>query len=133
VRSSWFGGLLRWRARTSCHTDSSCDRNAFANSYPVSNFCAAQHSAPVRWIGSAHDETLSAAAMHNELNQPRQFTNPPVRDAVIRVHDEAGNVIETHEHRSDFKELVTPLLINLQRHHRMNFPHRLIFRCPSPI
>jgi hypothetical protein len=46
VRSSWFGDLLRWRARTSCHTDSGCDRNACANSHPVSNFCAAP-SAPV--------------------------------------------------------------------------------------
>jgi hypothetical protein len=26
------------------------------------------------------------------------------RDAVIRVYDDAGNVIETHEHKSDFKE-----------------------------
>jgi hypothetical protein len=25
-------------------------------------------------------------------------------DAVIRVYDEAGNVIETHEHTRDFKE-----------------------------
>ncbi len=25
-------------------------------------------------------------------------------DAVIRVYDEAGNVIETHEHTGDFKE-----------------------------
>jgi hypothetical protein len=25
-------------------------------------------------------------------------------DAVIRVYDEAGNVIETHEHACDFKE-----------------------------
>jgi hypothetical protein len=25
-------------------------------------------------------------------------------DAVIRVHDEAVNVIETHEHAGDFKE-----------------------------
>ena len=25
-------------------------------------------------------------------------------DAVIRVYDEAGNVIETQEHRGDFKE-----------------------------
>jgi len=24
--------------------------------------------------------------------------------AMIRVYDEAGNVIETHEHRNDFKE-----------------------------
>jgi hypothetical protein len=26
------------------------------------------------------------------------------RDAVIRVYDKAGNVIETHEHKGDFKE-----------------------------
>ena len=26
------------------------------------------------------------------------------RDAVIRVYDEAGNVIETHEHTGEFKE-----------------------------
>ena len=25
-------------------------------------------------------------------------------DAVIRFYDEAGNVIETHEHKGDFKE-----------------------------
>ena len=25
-------------------------------------------------------------------------------DAVIRVYDEAGNVIETHEHEGDFKD-----------------------------
>jgi len=25
-------------------------------------------------------------------------------DAAIRVYDEAGNVIETHEHKGDFKE-----------------------------
>jgi hypothetical protein len=26
-------------------------------------------------------------------------------DAVIRVYDEAGNVIATHNHKGDFKEL----------------------------
>jgi hypothetical protein len=26
------------------------------------------------------------------------------RNAVIRVYDEAGNVIEKHEHKGDFKE-----------------------------
>jgi hypothetical protein len=25
-------------------------------------------------------------------------------DAVIRVYDDAGNVIQTHEHNGDFKE-----------------------------
>jgi hypothetical protein len=31
-----------------------------------------------------HNETLSVAAMHNELNQPREF-NRRSHDAVIRV------------------------------------------------
>jgi hypothetical protein len=26
-------------------------------------------------------------------------------DAVIRVYDDAGNVIETHEHKGEFKDL----------------------------
>jgi hypothetical protein len=26
------------------------------------------------------------------------------RDAVIRVYDDAGNMIETHEHKGDFKD-----------------------------
>jgi hypothetical protein len=31
-------------------------------------------------------------------------------DAVIRVYDSAGNVIETHEHKGDFKECSAPQL-----------------------
>jgi hypothetical protein len=27
-----------------------------------------------------------------------------LHDAVIRVYDDAGNVIQTHEHTGDFKE-----------------------------
>ena len=42
-------------------------------------------------------------------NQAMQPTAPlrlysRSRDAVIRVYDEAGDVIETHEHTGDFKE-----------------------------
>jgi hypothetical protein len=29
-------------------------------------------------------------------------------DAVIRLYDAAGDVIETHEHKGDFKERTTP-------------------------
>jgi hypothetical protein len=29
---------------------------------------------------------------------------PSPNDAVIRVYDEAGNVIDTHEHTGDFKD-----------------------------
>jgi hypothetical protein len=51
VRSSWLSGLFRWRARTSWHTESDCDRNACANSQPLPNSRAAHHSAAVMWIG----------------------------------------------------------------------------------
>jgi len=42
-------------------------------------------------------------------NRPFQFQKRSQlfsrsHDAVIRVYDEAGNVIETHEHKGDFKE-----------------------------
>jgi len=38
--------------------------------------------------------TLSATAEHRSRSH----------DAVIRVYDDVGNVIETHEHNGDFKE-----------------------------
>jgi hypothetical protein len=28
----------------------------------------------------------------------------PIRIAVIRVYDDAGDVIETHQHKGDFRE-----------------------------
>ena len=34
-------------------------------------------------------------------------------DAVIRVYDEAGNVIETHEHAGDFKEALSVVPFHL--------------------
>ena len=53
-----------------------------------------------------------------EALKPRWYTEPNAignaityanfvsrsHDAVIRVYDEAGNLIETHEHKGDFKE-----------------------------
>jgi len=38
------------------------------------------------------------SAISNAMHRSRSH------DAVIRVYDEAGNVIETHEHKGDFKE-----------------------------
>ena len=39
---------------------------------------------------------------------PSASSRPTIRkencDAVIRVYDESGNVIETHEHAGDFKQ-----------------------------
>jgi hypothetical protein len=42
----------------------------------------------------AKTETLD----ENKLRKSRSH------DAVIRVYDDAGNVIETHEHKGDFKK-----------------------------
>jgi hypothetical protein len=41
-----------------------------------------------------HASAATGYAMHDSRSA----------DAVIRVYDEAGNVIETHEHKGDFKE-----------------------------
>ena len=34
----------------------------------------------------------------------RTYRLPNVKRVLIRVYDEAGNVIETHEHAGEFKE-----------------------------
>jgi hypothetical protein len=41
-------------------------------------------------------------AASNAVNYARFFSRS--HDAVIRVYDEAGNVIATHKHAGDFKE-----------------------------
>jgi hypothetical protein len=41
-------------------------------------------------------------AVANAINYAKFFSRS--HDAVIRVYDEAGNVIETHEHAGDFRE-----------------------------
>src|SRR5260370_8743924 len=38
----------------------------------------------------------------NAIDYTKFFS--PSHDAVIRVYDEAGNVIETHEHKGEFKQ-----------------------------
>jgi hypothetical protein len=38
------------------------------------------------------------------VNKALQNSTAAPHDAVIRVYDNAGNVIETHEHTDDFKE-----------------------------
>jgi hypothetical protein len=42
----------------------------------------------------------------NAVNNAIGYTEHRSRshDAVIRVYDDAGNVIETHEHKGDFRE-----------------------------
>jgi hypothetical protein len=41
-------------------------------------------------------------AVSNAIGYAQQRSRS--HDAVIRVYDNAGNVIETHEHKGDFKE-----------------------------
>ena len=41
-------------------------------------------------------------AISNAIGYANVFSRS--HDAVIRVYDEAGNVIETHEHTGDFKD-----------------------------
>jgi hypothetical protein len=41
-------------------------------------------------------------AVSNAIGYAQHYS--PSEDAVIRVYDESGNVIETHEHAGDFRE-----------------------------
>ena len=41
-------------------------------------------------------------AISNAIDYAKFYSRS--HDAVIRVYDVAGNVIETHEHKGDFKE-----------------------------
>jgi hypothetical protein len=41
-------------------------------------------------------------AARNAIGCASQYSR--AHDAVIRVYDEGGNLIETHEHKGDFKE-----------------------------
>jgi hypothetical protein len=40
--------------------------------------------------------------IRNGIGTPSVYSRS--HDAVIRVYDEAGNMIETHDHAGDFKE-----------------------------
>jgi hypothetical protein len=48
------------------------------------------------WYGDAN-------AVANAVGYAEHYSRS--HDAVIRVYDETGNVIETREHKGDFKEL----------------------------
>ena len=47
------------------------------------------------WYGESN-------AISNAIGYAKFYSRS--HDAVIRVYDEAGNVIATHEHKGDFKE-----------------------------
>ena len=47
------------------------------------------------WYGEAN-------AISNAIDYAKFYSR--LHDAVIRIFDDAGNVIQTHEHKGDFKE-----------------------------
>jgi hypothetical protein len=47
-------------------------------------------------------KAIACSAISNAIGFARFYSRS--HDAVIRVYDEAGNVIETHEHAGEFKE-----------------------------
>jgi hypothetical protein len=48
------------------------------------------------------DRGMPGHASSNAIGYAKFYSRS--NDAVIRVYDDAGNVIETHEHAGDFKE-----------------------------
>ena len=50
-------------------------------------------------------------AINNAIGYAKFFRRS--HDAVIRVYDEAGNVIETHEHTGDFKEPIALTFLSI--------------------
>jgi hypothetical protein len=47
---------------------------------------------------------VSRTGRDHQSTRLHKVFQPLTNDVVIRVYDEAGNVIETHEHAGDFKE-----------------------------
>ena len=58
------------------------------------------------WYGDSN-------AVSNAINYAKFFSRS--HDAVIRVYDEAGNVIQTHEHAGKFGEYLNARLILMRR------------------
>jgi hypothetical protein len=50
------------------------------------------------------------AAISNAIGYAQHYSRS--EGAVIRVYDDAGNVIETHEHAGEFKEWKRNLFVN---------------------
>jgi hypothetical protein len=53
-------------------------------------------------IGDREFQKQSGLSISNAIEYAKFFSRS--HNAVIRVHDEAGNMVETHEHAGDFKE-----------------------------
>ena len=51
---------------------------------------------------SSHEKVMEGSAVEKKDPAKRRKVKSRSHDAVIRVYDDAGNVIETHEHKGDF-------------------------------
>ena len=60
-------------------------------------------------------KTTNAAVWEAIRSSSQTVTTRLVIDAVIRVYNSAGNVIETHEHTGDFKDLLVELSLFARR------------------
>jgi hypothetical protein len=49
-----------------------------------------------------HCRSVGSGTVSNAIGYAKFYSRS--HDAVIRVYDDAGNVIETHEHAGDFHE-----------------------------
>jgi hypothetical protein len=82
------------------------DRNSPRDARPAAGSPTAQRSSRVDLISDALPFGRlwygEPDAISNAIGYAKFFSRS--HDAVIRVYDEAGNVIETHEHAGEFKE-----------------------------
>jgi hypothetical protein len=74
-----------------------------ANGQPRASAPQCLRLLPQKGPDSASGSATILRAATEKVFQPRQFARRS-HDAVIRVYDESGNVIETHEHNGNFKE-----------------------------
>jgi hypothetical protein len=65
-------------------------------------YCSHPEGPTNRWRATARVWYDGLNAVMNAIGYAMH--NSRSADAVIRVYDEAGKVIETHEHKGDFKE-----------------------------
>src|SRR5258708_46362 len=94
---AWINSLADWSTFNSAS-------GTVPNSHPHSRACIKSNTHS--YADSEPDTITKPSTCRNASPTftPPQIASHPVR--AIRVYDDAGNVIERHEHAGDFKELV---------------------------
>ena len=65
------------------------------------------------FLGLAFDLSYSSTKTDDAIDYANFCSRS--HDAVIRVYDEAGNVIETHEHKRDFNRVVSAIVLDFKK------------------